>query len=201
MLQIPIVVEQTARGERAYDLYSRLLKDRIIMLTGTVDDHLASLVMAQLLFLESEDPDKEISVYINSPGGSMPAGLAIYDTMQHLNAPVCTICAGTAASMGALLLTAGTPGRRCALPNSRAMIHQPLLPGGLGGQVTDIAIYAREFELHKRTVHEILARHTGQSLERIREDTERDHWFSSEEARAYGLIDRVLPPRRPATTA
>lgn len=195
MTQVPIVIEQTSRGERAYDLYSRLLKDRIILLSGPIEDYMASLVVAQLLFLESEDPDKEINLYINSPGGSVTAGMAIYDTMQLIAPPVATICAGLAASMGSLLLVAGAPGRRGALANSRVMIHQPNVPGGPAGQATDIEIWTREMQLTKRLMQEILQRHTGQRLERIQADTERDHWFSAAEAQAYGLIDMVLPPR------
>lgn len=198
-MQVPMVIEQTSRGERAYDLYSRLLKDRIILVGSAIDDQVANLVIAQLLFLESEDPDREISMYINSPGGLMPAGLAIYDTVQHVHAPVSTICAGMAASMGALLLTAGAPGRRFALPHARVMIHQPALHGGgLSGQVTDIEIHTRELLLQKQQMHDILARHTGRPPEQIREDTERDRWLSAEEARAYGLVDDIMVPGRAA---
>lgn len=190
---VPMVIEQTNRGERSYDIYSRLLKDRIIFLGTAVDDQVANVIIAQLLFLESDDPDKEINLYINSPGGSTDAGLGIYDTIQHIKPKVNTLCVGMAASMGALLLTAGT-GTRYALPNSRIMIHQPWLQGGLGGQVTDIEIHARELLKTKETLASLLAKHTGQSLDRIKEDTERDRWMSAEEAVGYGLVDKVIRP-------
>jgi len=187
---VPIVVEQSNRGERAYDIYSRLLKDRIVFIGGPIDDQLANLVIAQLLFLESEDPDKDIHLYINSPGGVVTAGLAIYDTMQYIKPDVSTICLGSAASMGALLLAAGAPGKRYALPYARIMIHQPL--GGAQGQATDIEIHAREILRLREVANEILVRHTKQPLEKIRRDTERDFFMSSEEAKAYGIIDEVI---------
>lgn len=187
---VPIVVEQSNRGERAYDIYSRLLKDRIIFIGGPIDDQVANLVIAQLLFLESEDPDKDIQIYINSPGGVVTAGLAIYDTMQYIKPDVSTICLGMAASMGALLLAAGAAGKRYALPYSRIMIHQPL--GGARGQATDIEIQAREILRLREVGNEILVRHTGQPVERIHQDTERDFFMSSEQAKEYGLIDHVL---------
>ncbi|MFZ5817169.1 MAG: ATP-dependent Clp protease proteolytic subunit [Bacillota bacterium] len=194
---IPYVIEQTNRGERSYDIYSRLLKDRIIFLGTPVDDQVANVIIAQLLFLESDDPDKEINLYINSPGGSVSAGLGIYDAMQHIKSPVNTTVVGLAASMGALLLAAGT-GKRYALPNARVMIHQPHL-SGVGGQVTDIEITAREAIKTKEQMAEILAKHTGQSIERIKADTERDRWLSAEEAKAYGLVDEVVHPRDKAS--
>ncbi len=187
---VPIVVEQSNRGERAYDIYSRLLKDRIVFLGGPIDDGVANLIIAQLLFLESEDPDKDIHVYINSPGGSVSAGLAIYDTMQYIKPDVSTICVGMAASMGAVLLTAGAKGKRYSLPYSRIMIHQPL--GGAQGQATDIEIHAREILRMRGLLNEILARHSGQSLEKIQLDTERDFFMSSEQAKEYGLIDSMI---------
>ncbi|CUH93958.1 ATP-dependent Clp protease proteolytic subunit [Propionispora sp. 2/2-37] len=187
---VPIVVEQSNRGERAYDIYSRLLKDRIIFLGGPIDDHVADLIIAQLLFLESEDPDKDIHLYINSPGGVVTAGLAIYDTMQYIKPDVSTICLGSAASMGALLLTAGAKGKRFALPYARIMIHQPL--GGAQGQATDIEIHAREILRLRETLNGILVNHTGQPLEKIEQDTERDFFMSSEQAKAYGIIDSVI---------
>ncbi|NLK08663.1 MAG: ATP-dependent Clp endopeptidase proteolytic subunit ClpP [Firmicutes bacterium] len=187
---IPMVVEQTNRGERAYDIYSRLLKDRIIFVGGPIDDHMANLIIAQLLFLESEDPEKDISLYINSPGGVVYSGLAIYDTIQYIKPDVSTICMGMAASMAALLLTAGSKGKRFALPYSRIMIHQPW--GGTRGQATDIEIEAREILRLKRIGNEILARHTGQPLERVETDTDRNYYMSAEEAKEYGLIDGVL---------
>ncbi len=190
---VPIVIEQTPRGERAYDIYSRLLKDRIILLGFPIDDHVANLVVAQLLFLESEDPDKDIYMYINSPGGVVTAGLAIYDTMQYIKPDVCTICMGQAASMGAFLLAAGTKGKRYALPSSRIMIHQPL--GGFQGQATDIEIHAREILRLKKYLNEKLAEHTGQPLEKIEADTERDYFMSAQEAVEYGLIDKVITKR------
>ena len=191
---VPMVVEQTSRGERAYDIYSRLLKERLIFLVGPIDDHMANVVVAQLLFLESENPEKDINIYINSPGGVVTAGMAIYDTMQYIKPDVATICVGQAASMGALLLAAGEAGKRYALPNSRVMIHQPL--GGYQGQATDIDIHAREILTLRSRLNEILAKHTGQSLETIARDTERDNFKSAFEAQAYGLVDQVLE-RRP----
>ncbi|NLA74423.1 MAG: ATP-dependent Clp endopeptidase proteolytic subunit ClpP [Deltaproteobacteria bacterium] len=193
MMLIPIVVEQSSRGERSYDIYSRLLKERIIFIGEQVEDHMASTVIAQLLFLESEDTEKPITVYINSPGGSVTAGLAIYDTMQYIKPDVSTLCMGQASSMGALLLAAGAKGKRLALPNSRIMIHQPL--GGAHGQATDIEIQAREILKVKKTIHNILVEHTGQSLDKIREDTERDYFMNAEEAMEYGIIDRVIRSR------
>lgn len=187
---VPIVVEQSNRGERAYDIYSRLLKDRIVFIGGPIDDHMANLIIAQLLFLESEDPDKDIQIYINSPGGVVTAGLAIYDTMQYIKPDVSTICLGLAASMGALLLAAGAAGKRYALPYSRIMIHQPL--GGARGQATDIEIQAREILRLREIGNEILVRHTGQPVERIHQDTERDFFMSSEQAKEYGIIDHVI---------
>ena len=191
---VPMVVEQTSRGERAYDIYSRLLKERLIFLVGPIDDHMANLVVAQLLFLEAENPEKDISIYINSPGGVVTAGMAIYDTMQYIKPDVSTICVGQAASMGALLLAAGAAGKRYALPNSRVMIHQPL--GGFQGQATDIDIHAREILTLRSRLNEVLAKHTGQSLETIARDTERDNFKSAADAVAYGLVDQVLE-RRP----
>jgi ATP-dependent Clp protease protease subunit len=192
---VPIVVEQTNRGERAYDIYSRLLKDRIIFLGAPIDDVFANLVIAQLLFLEAEDPEKDINLYINSPGGSVTAGLGIYDTMQYVKPPITTICLGQAASMGALLLAAGTKGKRFALPNARVMIHQPM--GGFQGQATEIDIHAREILKIRERLNEILAKHTGQPVEKIAQDTERDYFMSGEEAKQYGLIDEVItrPPK------
>ena len=190
---VPIVIEQTGRGERAYDIYSRLLKDRIVMLGTPIDDHIANLIVAQLLFLEAEDPEKDIYLYINSPGGVVTAGLAIYDTMQYIKPDVVTICMGQAASMGAVLLAAGAPGKRFALPHARIMIHQPL--GGFQGQATDIEIHAKEILRLKQMLNEILAKHTGQPLEKIERDTDRDFFMSAEEAREYGLIDKVLTRR------
>jgi ATP-dependent Clp protease protease subunit len=187
---MPYVVEQTHRGERAYDIYSRLLKDRIVFIGTPVDDDVANIVVAQMLFLESEDPDKDISLYINSPGGSVTAGLAIYDTMQYVKPAVSTICIGQAASMGAVLLAAGAPGKRFAVPNARIMIHQ--LSGGFSGQATDIEIQAREALRLKKRLDEILARHTRQPLERIEKDTDRDYFMGPGEAKEYGLIDEVI---------
>jgi len=187
---VPMVVEQTGRGERAYDIYSRLLKDRIIFLGGPIDDMVANLVIAQLLFLESEDPDKDIYLYVNSPGGLVTAGLAIYDTMQYLKAPVSTICVGQAASMGAVLLAAGEAGKRYALPNARIMIHQPL--GGFQGQATDIKIHAEEILRMREKLNEILARHSGQPLDKIAQDTDRDYFMSSASAKDYGIIDDMV---------
>lgn len=190
---IPIVVEQTNRGERSYDIYSRLLKERIIFIGEQVEDHMANTVIAQLLFLESEDTEKAITVYINSPGGSVTAGLAIYDTMQYIKPDVATLCMGQASSMGALLLAAGAKGKRMALPNSRIMIHQPL--GGVQGQATDIEIQAKEMMKIKNTIHNIFVEHTGQPIEKIREDTERDYFMSAEQAMEYGIVDRVIKAR------
>ena len=190
---IPIVVEQSSRGERAYDIYSRLLKDRIIFIGEQVHDGMANTIIAQMLFLESEDPDKDINVYINSPGGSVTAGLAIYDTMQYIKPDVATICMGQASSMGALLLAAGAKGKRYALPNSRILIHQPL--GGAQGQATDIDIQAREILKIKDIVHKILAKHTGQNLDKIAKDTERDYFMDSEDALKYGIIDKIITER------
>lgn len=190
---VPVVVEQTGRGERSYDIYSRLLKDRIIFIGTPIEDGMADLVIAQLLFLESEDPEREVYLYINSPGGVVTAGLAIYDTMQYIRCPVSTICAGQAASMGAVLLAAGAPGRRIALPNSRIMIHQP--SGGASGQATDIKIMAEEISRTRETLNDILARHTGQPKSRIEADTERDRFMSAQEAVEYGLVDKVIDKR------
>jgi len=194
---VPIVVEQTARGERSYDIYSRLLKERVVFMVGPVEDYMANVVVAQLLFLESENPDKDIHLYINSPGGSVTAGLAIYDTMQFIKADVSTMCIGQAASMGALLLAGGAKGKRVCLPHSRMMIHQPL--GGFQGQATDIDIHAREILMIREKLNQILANHTGQSLEKIQQDTERDNFMGAEAARAYGLIDEILEHRQAGT--
>ncbi len=190
---IPMVIEQSSRGERAYDIYSRLLKDRIIIMGEQVVDSIANTMIAQILFLESEDPDKDINVYINSPGGSVTAGLAIYDTMQYIRSDLVTICMGQATSMGALLLAAGAKGKRYALPNSRIMIHQPL--GGAQGQATDIDIHAREILKTRDTLNEILAKHSGQDVEKIKQDTERDFFMTAEEAKEYGIIDKVITTR------
>ena len=190
---VPMVVEQTARGERAYDIYSRLLKENVVFVVGPVEDYMANLVVAQLLFLESENPDKDIHLYINSPGGSVTAGLSIYDTMQFVNCDVSTICVGQAASMGALLLAGGTKGKRFALPHSRVMVHQP--SAGFQGQATDISIHANEVLELKHRLNEIMAKHTGQPVERIEEDLERDRFMSAEAALKYGLIDTVLAVR------
>ncbi|MFC3533187.1 ATP-dependent Clp endopeptidase proteolytic subunit ClpP [Vogesella sp. LIG4] len=193
---VPMVVEQSGRGERAYDIFSRLLKERIVFLVGPVTDESANLVVAQLLFLESENPDKDIYLYINSPGGSITAGMSIYDTMNFIKPDVSTLCIGQAASMGAFLLSAGANGKRFALPHSRVMIHQPLLyGGGLTGQVTDIEIHARELVKTKAQMNELLAKHAGQSVEQVQADTERDNFMSAEDARVYGLIDKVLSSR------
>jgi ATP-dependent Clp protease protease subunit len=192
---VPMVVEQTARGERAYDIYSRLLKERVIFIVGPIDDHMANLVVAQLLFLESENPDKDINIYINSPGGVVTAGLAIYDTMQFVKPDVSTMVVGQAASMGAVLLAAGTQGKRYSLPNSRVMIHQPL--GGFQGQASDIDIHAREILKMRERLNEILAEHTGQDVDTIGRDTERDNFMGAEQALEYGLVDRVLDSRKP----
>ena len=194
---IPTVIEQSGRGERAFDIYSRLLRERIVFLGQQVDSDLANLIVAQLLFLESEDPDKDIYLYINSPGGSVTAGMGIFDTMNQVRPDVCTICVGLAASMGAFLLTAGAKGKRMSLPHSRIMIHQPL--GGAQGQATDIEIQAKEILYHKRQLNKILAEQTGQPLDRIEEDTERDFFMSAQEAKEYGLIDQVIE-RRPSVT-
>ena len=191
---IPMVIEQTERGERSYDIYSRLLKDRIIFLGGPIDDDTANIVVAQMLFLEGDDPDKEISLYINSPGGSVSAGMAIYDTMQYIKCDVSTICVGLAASMGAFLLAAGAKGKRKALPNAEIMIHQP--SGGAQGQATDINIQAEQILKLKKRLNEILSNRTGQPLERIEHDTERDNFMSAAEALAYGIVDEIIPPRR-----
>ena len=192
---VPIVIETTNRGERAYDIYSRLLRYRIIFLGAPIDDVFANLVIAQLLFLEAEDPEKDINLYVNSPGGSVTAGLGIYDTMQYVKPPINTICLGQAASMGAFLLTAGTKGKRFALPNARVMIHQPM--GGFQGQATEIDIHAREILKIRERLNEIMAKHTGQPLEKISQDTERDYFMSADEAKRYGLIDEVItrPPK------
>lgn len=190
---IPMVVEQTSRGERSYDIYSRLLKERVIFIVGPIEDHMANLIVAQLLFLESENPDKDISVYINSPGGSVTAGMAIYDTMQFIKPDISTLCIGQAASMGAFLLAGGTRGKRFCLPHSRVMIHQPL--GGFQGQATDIDIHAREILKIREQLNRLLAHHTGQSIETIDNDTERDNFMSSSQAKEYGLIDDVLDKR------
>jgi ATP-dependent Clp protease protease subunit len=192
---VPIVIEQTSRGERSYDIYSRLLKERVVFVVGPVEDYMANVIVAQLLFLESENPDKDIHLYINSPGGSVTAGLAIYDTMQFIKPDVSTMCIGQAASMGALLLAGGAKGKRVCLPHSRIMIHQPL--GGFQGQATDIDIHAREILLIREKLNRILSSHTGQTLERIREDTERDNFMGAEEAKTYGLIDEILERREP----
>ena len=193
MSVIPMVVEQTSRGERSYDIYSRLLKERVIFLSGEVEDRMANLIVAQLLFLESEDPKKDINIYINSPGGSVTSGMAIYDTMQFIKPDVRTLCIGQACAMGAFLLAGGAAGKRAALPNARVMIHQPL--GGFRGQASDIQIHAQEILKIKQTLNERLAFHTGQSIERIEKDTDRDNFMSAEEAKAYGLVDDVLIKR------
>ncbi|MBK1641293.1 ATP-dependent Clp endopeptidase, proteolytic subunit ClpP [Chromatium okenii] len=193
---VPIVVEQTARGERSFDIYSRLLKERVIFLVGPVEDHMSNLVVAQLLFLESENPDKDIHLYINSPGGSVTAGMAIYDTMRFVRPDVSTMCIGQAASMGALLLAGGAKGKRYCLPHSRMMIHQPL--GGFQGQATDIDIHAREILTIRDTLNRILSEHTGQPIEKIAEDTERDRFMNGDAAQTYGLIDQVISERGPA---
>ena len=190
---VPMVVEQTARGERAYDIYSRLLKERVVFIVGPVEDHMANLIVAQLLYLESENPDKDIHLYINSPGGSVTAGMSIYDTMQFINSDISTICVGQAASMGALLLAGGTKGKRFALPHSRIMVHQP--SAGFQGQATDIEIHAKEVLELKRKLNEIMAKHTGKKVDQIKKDLERDNFMSSEAAVEYGLIDTVLIER------
>lgn len=190
---VPMVVEQSARGERAYDIYSRLLKDRIVFMVGPVEDHMANLIVAQLLFLESENPDKDIHLYINSPGGSVTAGMSIYDTMQFIKPDVSTLCVGQAASMGAFLLAAGHPGKRFALPNSRMMLHQP--SGGSRGVAADIEIQAQEILLMRERLNKLIAQHTGQSVETVAKDTDRDFWMSPDEAEQYGLVDKVQQPR------
>jgi ATP-dependent Clp protease protease subunit len=195
-IPMPYVIEQTHRGERSYDIYSRLLKDRIVFIGTAIDDDVANVVTAQLLFLESEDPEKDVSIYINSPGGSVTAGLAIYDTMQYVKAPVSTICLGQAASMAAVLISAGAKGKRFAVPNARIMIHQ--LSGGFSGQASDIEIQAREALRLKKTLDEILSRHTNQPIERISKDTDRDYFMSSQEAKEYGLIDEVIVRKKAA---
>jgi ATP-dependent Clp protease protease subunit len=196
---VPMVVEQTARGERAYDIYSRLLKERVIFIVGAIDDHMANLVVAQLLFLESENPDKDVALYINSPGGVVTSGLAIYDTMQFIKPDVSTICTGQAASMGSLLLAGGVKGKRFVLPHARVMIHQPL--GGFQGQATDIEIHAKDILDTRDRLNGILARHTGQDVETIKRDTDRDNFMSAEQAVKYGLVDRVLSTRAEAPAA
>lgn len=193
MTLVPIVIEQTNRGERAYDIYSRLLKDRIIFIGTSIDDNFANLIIAQLLFLEAEDPDKDINVYINSPGGIVTAGLAVYDTLQYVKPDIMTICIGQASSMGALLLAAGTKGKRFALPHARVMIHQPM--GGFQGQATDIDIHAKEILKIREMLNHILSKHTDQPIERIQQDTERDFFMSSEQAKEYGIIDEVIHER------
>jgi len=190
---VPIVIEQTARGERSFDIFSRLLKERVVFLVGPIDDHVANLIVAQLLFLESENPDKDVHLYINSPGGSVTAGLAIYDTMRFIRPEVSTMCVGQAASMGALLLSGGAPGKRFCLPHSRMMIHQPL--GGFRGQASDIAIHAQEILQLREKLNQILSYHTGQSIEKIAEDTDRDRFLGGQEAVEYGLIDKVISER------
>ena len=192
---VPTVIEQSGRGERAFDIYSRLLKERIIFLVGPVNDQTANLVVAQLLFLESKNPDKDIFLYINSPGGSVTAGMSIYDTMNFIKPDVSTLCLGQAASMGAFLLSAGAKGKRFALPNSRVMIHQPLISGGLGGQASDIEIHAKELLKLKAKLNQLLAEHCGRTLDELERDTDRDNFMSAEEAQAYGLIDQVLSSR------
>ena len=194
MTLVPMVIEQTNRGERSFDIYSRLLKDRIVFLGGEIDDNLANLVVAQLLFLEMENPEEEISLYINSPGGSVTAGMAIFDTMRYLKCEVSTLCVGMAASMGAFLLAAGAKGKRKALPHAEIMIHQPL--GGASGQATDIQIHAEQILRIKRQMNELLSQNTGKPLEEIQRDVERDHFLTAEEAKAYGLIDDIIAPRR-----
>ena len=194
MASVPFVVEQTGRGERAYDIYSRLLKDRIIFIGTPIDDYIANLVIAQMIFLEGEDPDRDINLYIQSPGGVVSAGLAIYDTMQFVKCPVSTLCLGLAASMGAVLLTAGATGKRYCLPNAKVMIHQVL--GGASGQATDVEIATKEMLKTRDQLNQILAKHTGRSIDQIAKDTDRNHWMTSEEARAYGLVDEIIEKRR-----
>ena len=190
---VPMVVEQTPRGERAFDIYSRLLKERVIFITGPIEDHMANLVVAQLLFLEAENPEKDITIYINSPGGSVTSGMSIYDTMSYIKPDISTLCIGQASSMGAILLTGGTKGKRFALPNSRIMIHQPL--GGFQGQATDIEIHAQEILKIRTKLNEILSHHSGKDIEKVTQDTERDNFMSGEEAVKYGLIDKVIDKR------
>ena len=199
MALIPIVVEQDSRGERAYDIYSRLLKDRILFLGSPIEDHVANLIIAQLLFLEADDPDKDIHMYINSPGGIVTSGLAIYDTMQYIKPNISTLCLGQASSMGALLLAAGAPGLRYALPHSRILIHQPL--GGFQGQATDVDIQAREILRMREELNNILVRHTGQPYEKIQKDTDRDFFMTGEQAKEYGIVDKVISQREPALAA
>ena len=199
MALIPIVVEQDSRGERAYDIYSRLLKDRILFLGSPIEDHVANLIIAQLLFLEADDPDKDIHMYINSPGGIVTSGLAIYDTMQYIKPNISTLCLGQASSMGALLLAAGAPGLRYALPHSRILIHQPL--GGFQGQATDVDIQAREILRMREELNNILVRHTGQPYEKIQKDTDRDFFMTGEQAKEYGIVDKVISQREPAPAA
>ena len=194
---VPMVVEQSARGERAYDIYSRLLKERVVFCVGPIDDYMANVIVAQFLFLESENPDKDINLYINSPGGSVTAGMAIYDTMQFVKPAISTMCIGQAASMGALLLASGAAGKRFCLPNSRVMIHQPL--GGYSGQASDIDIHAREILLIREKLNKIMASHTGQPLDRIARDTDRDYFMSAEDSKAYGVVDAVLDRRNEGT--
>ena len=196
MALVPMVVEQTGRGERAFDIYSRLLKERIVIISTPIDDHIASLIVAQLIFLAAEDPDKDISLYINSPGGVVTAGMAIYDTMQHVKPDIATICIGQAASMGSFLLAAGAKGNRSILPNARGMIHQP--SGGVQGQATMIDIMAREILKMRARLNDLLAFHTGQPIERIEQDTDRDHFMSAEEAKEYGIVDEIIYPRKAA---
>jgi ATP-dependent Clp protease protease subunit len=194
MASVPFVVEQTGRGERAYDIYSRLLKDRIIFIGTPIDDYIANLVVAQMIFLEGEDPDRDINLYIQSPGGVVSAGLAIYDTMQFVKCPVSTLCMGLAASMGAVLLTAGATGKRYCLPNAKVMIHQVL--GGASGQATDVEIATKEMLKTRDQLNQILAKHTGKSIDQIAKDTDRNHWLTAEEAKAYGLVDEIIEKRR-----
>ena len=194
MASVPFVVEQTGRGERAYDIYSRLLKDRIIFIGTPIDDYIANLVIAQMIFLEGEDPDRDINLYIQSPGGVVSAGLAIYDTMQFVKCPVSTLCMGLAASMGAVLLTAGATGKRYCLPNAKVMIHQVL--GGASGQATDVEIATKEMLKTRDQLNQILAKHTGKSIDQISKDTDRNHWLTAEEAKAYGLVDEIIEKRR-----
>jgi ATP-dependent Clp protease, protease subunit len=196
---VPMVIEQTARGERAFDIYSRLLKERVVFVVGGIDDHVANLVVAQLLFLESENPDKDIHLYINSPGGVVSAGLSVYDTMQFIKPDVSTMCLGQAASMGAVLLAAGAKGKRYCLPHSRVMVHQPL--GGFQGQASDIEIHAREILATRERLNRILQKHTGQTLDKIEKDTDRDHFMSAEDAVSYGLVDEVLNSRKQSSAA
>ena len=193
---VPMVVEQTPRGERAFDIYSRLLKERVIFITGPIEDYMANLIVAQLLFLEAENPDKDINIYINSPGGAITSGMSIYDTMTYIKPDISTLCIGQAASMGAILLAGGTEGKRFALPNSRIMIHQPL--GGFQGQASDFEIHAKEILSMKRKLNEILASHTGKEVDQIEKDTERDNFMNGEEAKEYGLIDKVISEREQA---